>query len=347
MSDCNQLNIFYEVAKMSAYDILVFRGQEPKLLPHVKATWFRKTFKILELIICHINIGRRILQNQNKDAIILHGFSTEFLLFTYLFSFFNSRNVYILTHHNVQQAFDNLLIRALLKLYNLLHYRFIINEESSVLSHLGFSEQQRVRHLSLLHPVVKSVLNQKEISNKKNNITSTKKIGVIGRISQGKQFKRTINLLLKMQEKLDFNLIIGTDDLSHIEKTYLNNTSVVDTSDRNEYFKALAMCDIVVLNYEKSKYFYRCSGVAADAIAVNTFVVCPNFPFMSNQINYPQQVGVTYDSELDLEEAIEKAFEIVSISDEEMFRMHYVERSIEKIAANFIKELEAQIVILK
>jgi hypothetical protein len=41
-----------------------------------------------------------------------------------------------------------------------------------------------------------------------------KKIGVVGKMRRGNQFDKTIDVLLKLQEKFDFLLTIGTDDLS-------------------------------------------------------------------------------------------------------------------------------------
>lgn len=125
MSDCNQLEIFNEAAKLSTYDIFVITGNEPKLFPYFKDLRLRKILKILELIICHIELGQKILKNKKKDAIIIHGFSTEFLIFTYLFSLFWTKNVYCLTHHNIQQAFQNQIIRLMFKMYHSLHYKFI------------------------------------------------------------------------------------------------------------------------------------------------------------------------------------------------------------------------------
>ncbi len=105
-------------------------------------------------------------------------------------------------------------------------------------------------------------------------------------------------------------------------------------------------CDIIILNYEKSKYFYRCSGVAADAIGTKTFVLCPNFPLMNNQINYPTQVGISYENESDLETAIQQSLELVS-NDFISFEEHYIERSIGNISSDLARHLEAKLNVVK
>jgi hypothetical protein len=338
MSDCNQLTIFNKAAELSNYDIFVITGNEPKLFPYFKNLLLRKILKIIELIICHIELGQKILKNKNKDAILVHGFSTEFLIFTYASSLFWTKNVYCLTHHNIQQAFQNPIVRMMFKIYHSLRYNFIVNETSSVLKNLGFGKEESERHISLLHPVLK--VNFHSIFDSERG---KKKIGIVGKVRQGKQFARTLDLLVKLQKKLDFLLIIGTDDFSSFNQINLDGAKLVNTSSKDDYFAVLASCDIVVLNYERSRYFYRCSGVAADAIGTRTYVVCPNFPFMNYQLNYPSQVGTLYENEADLEIAIRQALELLPASENTAFEDHYVERSIENLALVLVKDIESKI----
>ena len=348
MSDCNQFTIFNKTAALSKYDVYVLTGNEPNLFPNFKQPLARKIIKILQLIICHIELGRKILKNKHRDAIIVHGFSTEFLMFTYIWSLFWTKNIYILTHHNIQQAFHSSIISTIFKIYHALGYKFIVNETSSILQNIGFSDRESDRHLSLLHPVVgidTSVYldNNKEIAKLTSLGGGRKKIGIVGKIRQGKQFSKTLDLLLKLQDKLDFLLIIGTDDLSTAVDLKSERLELVDTASRENYFSVLAACDIVVLNYEESKYLYRCSGVAADAIGTRTYVVCPNFPLMSHQLNYPAQVGVLYNNESDLETAIRHTLQLVPADRNTAFESHYVERSIENLALVLDREIAARI----
>jgi hypothetical protein len=348
MNNCNQFTIFNRVSELSTYDIFVVTGNEPKLFPQVKVSLFRKMLKVLELIVCHIELGRKILSNRDKEAIIAHGFSTEFLIFTYISSFFWAKNVYILTHHNIQQAFHNSAIRLVFEMYHNLGYRFIVNESSSALKNIGFSDQAISQHLSLLHPVVEVDLtrmstNDPAIEQLSNREISRKKIGLVGKVRQGKQFSKTLDLLLKLQKSLDFLLVIGTDDFSSFSQINLDGAKLVNTSSEDNYFAVLASCDTIVLNYEKSKYFYRCSGVAADAIGTRTYVVCPNFPLMSHQLNYPAQVGILYENESDLETAIKKALELPPALENPAFESHHVERSIENISLAFANDIKLRI----
>lgn len=347
MSDCNQFTILNQAAEFSKYDIFVITGNEPTLFPDLKNSLLRKILKIPQLIICHVELGQKILKNRTRDAIILHGFSTEFLIFTCIYSLFWTKNVYLLTHHNIQQAFQSSINRMMFKMYHSLGYKFIVNEGSLTLKNLGFSEQESNQNISLLHPVVKvdssAILNSNQEIYLKNNEFKKKKIGLVGKIRQEKQSGKTLNFLLKLQEELDFLLIIGTDNLSSFDNINSDNVKLFDTSTRDNYLSVLALCDIIVLNYEKSKYLYRCSGVAADAIGVRTYVVCPNFPMMSNQINYPAKVGILYNSESDLEVTIQQALQLVPAYENTAFDSHYLERSIENLASVLVKDIESQI----
>jgi len=330
-----------EAAKLSNYDIVIITGNEPKLFPSLNNVYIRKILKIPALIISHIDSGQKIRKNRHRDAIIVSGFSTEFLIFTYIFSLLWTKSVYLVNHHNIQQAYRNTLMRAILKMYHYLNYKFIVNETSSILKDVGYSEQEINQHISLLHP-----LSQLDSSNLFNTEEfRQKKIGLVGQFRPEKNFSKTLDSLLKLQKSLDFLLIIGTDDFSSFSEINLNGAKLLNTSNEEDYLAILASCDIIVLNYEKFKYFYRCSGVAADAISAKTYVVCPNFPLMSSQVNYPTQVGVLYDNESELEMALKQALELVTGSNKEAFESHYVERSAEKMASTLDQAIQARIVL--
>ncbi|UIE37500.1 hypothetical protein [Leptodesmis sichuanensis] len=349
MTDCVYFTLLNRVAELSKYDISVITGNEPKLFPSLKDARLRKILKIFQLIICHIELGQKVLKNKHRDAVLIHGFSTEFLIFTYAFSLFWTKNVYVLEHHNVQQAFYNPILRLMFKIYHLFGYRYLVNEGSlSPLKNLGFSEQEIDQHISFRFPVERIdpsslFISDAAIIQLNSNKIKKKKVGLVGRVRQEKKSGRTLNLLLKLQKKLDFLLIIGTNDFSSFSQINLDEAELVNTSSKDNYFAVLTSCDIIVLNYEESKYFYRTSGVAADAIGTRTYVVCPNFPMMSHQLNYPTQVGILYDDESDLEMAIKQALELVPPLENTAFESHYVERSIENIALALTKDIESQI----
>ena len=81
----------------------------------------------------------------------------------------------------------------------------------------------------------------------------------------------------------------------------------VDTTRRAAYLAALDRCDLVILNYQRERYQYRPSGVAADALARGAAVVCPDFPLMRQQLSAPAAVGAVFEGPGDLAAAIDRA----------------------------------------
>ncbi len=329
-----------ESAKFSKNDICIITGNSPSLFPKIKNGLLQKVFKVITLVINHIDLGRKINQAKDKDAVIVYSFSTEFLFFSFLVSFW-TKNVYLVNNHNIQQAKENPFMNLMLKIYHYLKYKFIVLENSDILMDLGYKKQELERHISLPHSVVDSgkIANKSDLFDDQEK--SKKKVGIIGESRKGKNFSNTLNLMLKIAKNSDILLIIGTNDFSCFDSMDLQGIKLIDTSTNDAYMAALSACDIVVLNYEKSKYFYRCSGVAADAIGLQTYVVCPDFPFMSSQVSYPAKVGVVYEDETDLELALQQALALTFNSDNSAFESHYMERSLAKTAAILDQAIEA------
>ncbi len=333
----NLMTALNEAAQLSSHNILVVAASEPNLVRYSKNKLVRKLLKAFSLMISHVKLGIKILINKDKDLLLIPGFSTEFLFFSYFASLFHTKNVYLLIHHNIQQASQNSLMNFLMKTYHHLGYKFIVNEIKSVLKNLGFNDSEIEKHFSLPLPVREINLSSNKRLDLSLNSVSTDsiqfpKIGVIGSIRKGKRFSETLKILLNLKKKLNFSLIIGTNNFSDLSNIDLNGAILIDTSAHENYLATIEYCDIIVLNYEKSQYFFRCSGVAADAIGAKTYVLCPNYPLMSHQVKYPNEVGVLYDDESELEEALEKALVLISSSKSHAFENHSTQRSSGKIA---------------
>jgi hypothetical protein len=325
-----------ESAKLSKYDVCIITGDGIELFSKSNNFLVQKLSKVIALITSHVDLGRKIVKNKEKDAIIVYAFSTEFLFLSFLVSFL-TRNVYLVNGYNIQQAYESPIMNLVLKLYHYLGYKFIVLETSSVLRDLGYQEKDLVSHISMLH----SVVDNNNINNFAKQVSGKKKIGIIGESRRGKKFSKTLDLMLEISKKLDVVLTIGTNDFSCFDDVDLQGIELIDTSTNDAYMSVLSACDAIVLNYEKSKYFYRCSGVAADAISVKTYAICPDFPLMSSQVNYPTQVGIVYQDEQDLELAVRQALDLIDRSDKSEFESHYTERSIAKAASIIDRAIQA------
>jgi hypothetical protein len=321
-----------QAINLTKKDILIVGSSETLSFPvHNKV--FKKIIKYINLILAHIKMGQNIRKNKHRDGLIVYGFSTEFWLLAWVSSLFWTKNVYLQNHHNIQQACVNPGMKFLLKVYTWLGYRYIVNETASILKNIGYSEQQISQYISLPFPVIpeatKKILELEE---------TPKKVGIVGQIRKGKQIEETLNLLINLQDKLNYTLVVGTNNLSFSEEINLEKVKLFNTDNREDYLAVLAACDVIVLNYEQEKYYYRCSGVAADAIGVHTYVICPDYPLMQSQILSPSPVGLVYHHETELESILQQVLELPAAKENPAFAEHYANRSITKIA-EFLDQL--------
>jgi hypothetical protein len=315
-----------EAASRSKYHIQLIEGRGLGRSKTLRHPFLQQLGKAIEVITSHINMGQQIRQARSQDALILQGFCTEFMVLTYLLSGGHTENVYLLVHHNIQQATQNIWARRGMHWLHRLGYKFIVNESAQALAAIGFDPTAIVQHVSLPHPVVEIAVAPVAFPDHPRE-SRRQKIGVIGQIRAGKQAIQTIQQLLPLQASLGFQLVIGTDDFSALAAIDCTGAELINTTTHHEYLSALATCDLVVLNYEASRYFYRCSDVVADAIGTKTFVICPDFPLIHEQVMEPEPIGVLYQHAGEFELAIKDALMLARLSDRQCFETHFLARS--------------------
>jgi hypothetical protein len=324
-----------ETARLSQYDVSVVIVPEPQFAKRRRAGWQRHCLKVLSLGLKHMRVGTQITIGKGQDAVIVPDFSTEFLWLTYLFSGFRTRNVYVLVHHNVQQALHHPLIRGMLKIYSNLGYKFILNETLSPLKDLGYHTPENLGHAVLLHPVQAEAIAIAPPS-------AIPKVGIVGSVRKGKRFAETLALLQQLQTRLDFTLVLGIDAPEQFQHLASDRLCVMDTGSHAQYLAAIAHCDVIVLNYDESQYRYRCSGVAADAIGCRTYVVAPDYPMIRHQLIHPVPVGVLYEDESALETALTQAIALPPTATNPAFEQHYADRSAVGLAVSLDRILSQQ-----
>ena len=72
-------------------------------------------------------------------------------------------------------------------------------------------------------------------------------------------------------------------------------------------------------------------------------LVCPDYPFLRNQLGFPAQVGTAFDHE-NMEQAIQQALNLVKNSQELEFGEHYSIRSVKTISQTLAQKIESNIV---
>jgi glycosyltransferase involved in cell wall biosynthesis len=139
-------------------------------------------------------------------------------------------------------------------------------------------------------------------------------VGVIGAVRAEKGSEAILEALLELRERggLPVRLVLGCPEADVRAAWQCQGFEVIDTSSRAAYLAALDLCDVVVLNYQRERYLYRPSGVAADALSRGAAVVCPDFPLMRLQLSAPAAVGAVFGSLGELAEATKKALALRS-----------------------------------
>lgn len=139
-------------------------------------------------------------------------------------------------------------------------------------------------------------------------------IGLVGMWAPGKNRKELVEILRSLSQESNgaVRVVLGLphwdQELDTMKKTGLE---VVSTSSKNDYWKCLRSVDIAVQDFDRRFYFYRASALVSDAVSAGCHVVCPDYPVLSRQINWPVRVGTTYDGIENLPDAVRQAIEYV------------------------------------
>jgi len=306
----------------------------PNLGQEKVSNWtLHRTLKALARIVEHIRMAQYISQlDHGHDAVLYTMFLNIPAFFTFLFSGFRSKNVYLLAHF-VQQCRENRFYVWLFKFYIFLGYKFFVFEDASLLAREGLTEKEMRSFFSIPHPA-----QDKTSLIAKVKSTKGKKVGLIGYTHPGKQSKQTLELLIRLQNEMSYDLILGTNDISAFKEIQFDDKTIfINTSSSKDYFAALAVCDVLVINYDKCRSYLRSSGVIADAIGTRTYCICPNYPILRQQLVWPTTVGKVFDTIDDLPRVLQEVLNWEDAKTNSAFDLHYQQRSAQTLARIFDK----------
>jgi glycosyltransferase involved in cell wall biosynthesis len=134
------------------------------------------------------------------------------------------------------------------------------------------------------------------------------KIGVVGAIRADKPIGKIVETIQEYiatsSESCEF--VIGTPFGQ--KPNYLEQLKVtlIDTTEEEDYLKALRELDIIVIHYEKDRYYYRTSGVISDAASCGCYIVASNYPVLQHQVTWPVTIGSTFSNFDEIGAAIEQ-----------------------------------------
>jgi glycosyltransferase involved in cell wall biosynthesis len=231
-----------------------------------------------------------------RRFILVREFSTLPLLLVFPLLWPLRKRIRFLINHNLQWAARSSAERFGLRMLARLGAQWALFETQDFpnLGKFGISSD---RNLVLPHPALKSPAAE----GCPKGGAGSPVVGVAGYYRPEKNMDELVRLL---KDRLpEFGILLGIpnpEDAAHLD------VETVSTASKEDYFKMIARCDVLVFNYSRDGYFYRASGPLADAAACGTAVVVPDFPIIGKQADGIGEVFQTLD---ELPRAVECAVE--------------------------------------
>jgi len=248
--------------------------------------------KALHFLGPHWRMAGQVWRARDHDLVVVREFLTQVLIVVWPLLWPLRRRVYFLINHNLQEAHQRGLERVVLRVLHRTGCRFGCFETSAGFAEIGIIPDGE-RFLVLPHPLVGTIPARPAAQ-----ATDEPVVGVIGEVRAEKGSEALLETLLQLREqgRLPARLVLGCPQAEVRAKWQERGFEIIDTGDRAAYLAALDLCDVVILNYQRERYQYRPSGVAADALARGAAVVCPDFPLMRRQLSAPAEVGAVFRS---------------------------------------------------
>lgn len=134
------------------------------------------------------------------------------------------------------------------------------------------------------------------------------KIGVVGMIRPDKPIAKLIKQLTTYTATHpDCELVIGTPLSKTPKELEHGEATLRDTTKEEDYLKVLQEIDILVIHYDRDRYYYRTSGVISDAGSCGCYIIASNYPAIAHQVKWPTLIGETFDDFGQIPELIDQA----------------------------------------
>lgn len=282
--------------------------------------------KVVVFLWAHLRLARDVWRRRDHELIVVREFLTQIVILVWPLLWPLRRRLFFLVNHNLQEAHRKPLERALLRLLWRAGFNLACLETPEGFAEIGIVPDER-RLLVLPHPIA-------PLTPPRALGPGPAVVGVVGEIRAEKGTAGILDVLAAIRDRgrLDIQPLLGCPDREVRELWAGRGFLVADTTAPQAYAAALARCDVVVLNYVRERYYYRASGVVADALARRAAVTCPDFPVMRRQLAEPAPVGATFATLDGLEAAIAEALRLRETLDAALAR-HEQARSARAVAA--------------
>lgn len=258
-------------------------------------------YTILLLIFDVFYIAYEVYKNRNKDFIFLREFNAPVLIASALLCFPYRRKLLANVNHNFQVACEKAIHRHMLRILSYLGVKFFMFDGDGLQASINF----RCSLISIPFVV------ERKYECCRGMIKRKPLIGLIGGYRKEKRLEQTLESLMILRASCDFEILLATDCVAILEK-YKNDVITKYTKSKYDYDSAFDAVDILCINYERSRYEWRHSGVIVDALSRGKLILAPAYPIFKNQID---GLGAFFDRIDKMKSAISEVIELIDRSD--------------------------------
>jgi glycosyltransferase involved in cell wall biosynthesis len=218
------------------------------------------------------------------------------------------RSLWFLCHHNVGQAARHPVHRLMLRILYAVGFRFVVYETIDTWRPVA-AHPDPSRIIAMPTPIPELARSAPV----RDPVGRKMVVGFIGSFRAEKSPRWALEAIAGASAEGRFTppieLLVGTADADFLER-WKDRASVVNTTLRADYLRALESCDVVVLPYDESAYNYRISGVLAEAVGLGCLVVAPDLPALRDQVGLPLPAGACYRDRAELVECVQRAVDM-------------------------------------
>ena len=247
----------------------------------------------------HIAMGLRAFKLKDNDSILVFEAYNQHLLFLLPLLALTRKEILIMLHGNQQFAINSkikylglLYLKIYLKLTKKIKAILLEIDDDILPAKVQLPSQAKI---IIPHPCRSDYLPSLKLG-ERLSAEAKIKIGIVGIIREDKPIARLITKIQEYQSQTDKNceLVIGTPKQQ--KPAYLDKLDIEfqDTTQEEDYIRVLQEIDILVIHYDKARYYYRTSGVISDAASCGCYIIASDYPLIKQQITYPISIGNTF-----------------------------------------------------
>ncbi|WP_216087058.1 glycosyltransferase family 1 protein [Stanieria cyanosphaera] len=291
----------------------------------------------------HFAMGIRALKLKKCDALLIFEAYNQHLLLLLPLLALTGKEIFIMLHGNQQFAIHSqlkywglLYLKLYLKLFK--RFKVILLELNDDILPTKVQLPSATK-IIIPHPLRNDVFPRLKSGERLTENTSIK-IGIVGMIRADKPIGKILEKLQKyLQHHSECELIIGTPFGQ--KPAYLDqiNAQIYDTTKEQDYLQLLQQIDILVIHYDRDRYYYRTSGVISDAASCGCYIIASDYPLIKQQIHYPVTIGSTFTDFDELENLINNAIAHLKTHGQDYHWLWREKRNAESIASLLLPSL--------